>query len=115
MKSIGVLLLCGIFLTPFLSEAQQKEASPTKKMTAPREPQRQEAPRQPACQLSQAERLELEKDLEKMRTLIGQMQHNLAAAATGETPLKRQFQLDIEMWQLLVQRMEKRLEDSAKR
>jgi len=111
-----VLLLCSIFLMPFLSEAQQKEASPTKTMKVPGDPYRQDVPRHRAChQLSEAERLELEKDLEKMRVLIGQMQHNLAATATGETPLKRQFQLDIEMWQLLVQRMEKRLEGSAKR
>src|SRR5687767_9199606 len=111
-----VLLLCSIFLMPFLSEAQQKKASPATTMTAPRNPDRQDAPRQRACdQLSEAERLELEKDLAKMRTLIGQMQHNLAATATGETPLKRQFQLDIEMWQLLVQRMERRLEASTKK
>jgi len=110
-----MLLLCSILLIPFLSEAQQKEPSPAKKMTAPRIPDRPEAARQRAChQLSEAEHLELEKDLEKMRTLIGQMQYNLAAAATGETPLKRQFQLDIEMWQLLLQRMERRLESSAK-
>jgi hypothetical protein len=109
-----VLLLCSIFLMPFLSEAQQKEASPTKTRTAPRNPDGQYATRQRACQFSEAERLDLEKDLEKMRTLIGQMQHNLAATATGETPLKHQFQLDIEMWQLLVHRMEIRLEGSAR-
>ena len=110
-----VFLLCTILLMPFLSQAQEKEAPPTQTRTAPRNPDRQNAPRQRACQLSEAERLEVEKDLEKMRTLIEQMQHNLAATATGETPLKRQFQLDIEMWQLLVQRMERRLEGSAKR
>jgi septal ring factor EnvC (AmiA/AmiB activator) len=111
-----VLLLCSIFLVPFLSQAQQKEAPPPNTRTAPRDPARQDAPRQHAChELSEAERQELEKDLAKMRTLIGQMQHNLAAAATGESPLKHQFQLDIEMWQLLVQRMERRLDGSAKR
>jgi hypothetical protein len=116
-QMIIVLFLC-IFLMPSLSEAQQKDAPPTKTktITAARDAGRQDAPPQPAChQLSEAERLELEKDLENMRTLIDQMQHNLAAAATGETPLKRQFQLDIEMWQLLVQRMERQLEGSAKR
>jgi septal ring factor EnvC (AmiA/AmiB activator) len=111
-QMIVVLFLC-IFLMPFFSEAQQKDASPKNKtMTTGR----QDASRQPAYhQLSEAERLELEQDLEKMRTLIDQMQHNLAAAATGETPLKRQFQLDIEMWQLLVQRMERQLEGPAKK
>ena len=110
-----VLLLCTTLLMPFLSEAQQKEPSPAKATTAPRNSHRQDPARQCVCQLSEAERLELEKDLEKMRTLIGQMQNNLAAAATGETPLKHQFQLDIEMWQLQLQRMERRLESSDKR
>jgi hypothetical protein len=111
-----VLLLCSIFLMPFRSEAQQQEASPTKTKTAPRNPDRQGATRQSAChQLSEAERLELETDLAKMRTLIEQMQRNLAATATGESPLKYQFQLDIEMWQLLVQRMERQLEGSARK
>lgn len=110
-----VLLLCSIFLMPFLSEAQQKAASPRKTMTAPATLTGRTQHDNGRHQLSEAERLELEKDLEKMRTLIGQMQHNLAATATGETPLKRQFQLDIEMWQLLVQRMERRLEGSTKR
>ena len=105
-----VLLLCSILLMPLLSQAQQQEASPKKK-TAPRGSDRRES----ACQLSEAERQELEKDVAKMRTLIEQMQRNLAATATGESPLKYQFQLDIQMWQLLVQRMERRLEASAKR
>lgn len=110
-----VLLLCGILLMPTLSQAQLKEASPTKTQQAQRNPNRQEASRQCACQLSEAERAGLEKDLATMRTLIEQMQRNLAATATGESPLKYQFQLDIQMWQLLVQQMEKRLEEPAKK
>lgn len=111
-----VLLLCTILLVPLLGEAQQKEAPATQTRPAPHDPDRQAAPRQQSChELSEAERRELEKDLQKMRVLIGQMQHNLAATATGQSPLKRQFELDIEMWQLLVQRMERQLEGSAKR
>ena len=109
-----VLLLCSIFLTSFPGLAQQKEVSP-QKTTASRKSVQQAASRQNSCQLSEAERQGLEKDLEKMRTLIEQMQRNLAAAATGESPLKYQFQLDIDMWQLLVQQMERRLEGSTKR
>jgi len=110
-----VLIFCIIFLMPLLGQAEQKSVSPPKSTTA-RDTERRDARQQNAChQLSEAERAELEKDLAKMRTLIEQMQLNLAATATGESPLKRQFQLDIEMWQLLVQRMEKRLEGSAQK
>ena len=67
-----------------------------------------------AAQTSRDERDELRNDLQKMRGLIELMQKNLAATATGETPLKRQFQLEIEMWQLLIKRMERRLEPRGK-
>jgi hypothetical protein len=46
-------------------------------------------------------------DLKRMRTLIQQMQSNLAAVAAGETPLKHQFRLQIDMWQLQLERMER--------
>jgi hypothetical protein len=48
-------------------------------------------------------------DLTKMQTLLGQMQRNVAFVSEGDTPLKHQFQLEIEMWQLLLRDMEKKL------
>lgn len=47
-------------------------------------------------------------DLERMRALLGQMQRNVAFVTPGDTPLKHQLQLEIDMWQLLLNDMEKR-------
>jgi len=44
-----------------------------------------------------------------MRSLIYQMQRNLASVSTAQDPLKHQFELEIEMWQLQIASMERRL------
>jgi hypothetical protein len=64
--------------------------------------------RQREVQANAATAREMRSDLEKMRTLLGQMQRNVAFVSAGDTPLKHQFQLEIEMWQLLLRDMEKR-------
>jgi hypothetical protein len=60
---------------------------------------------------------ELRREIAQMRVLMGQMQRNLAQVTSGETALKHQFELDIQMWRILVNRMEKQLlaEPPAKR
>lgn len=50
----------------------------------------------------------LRTDLERMQTLLEQMQRNVAFASPGDTPLKHQFELEIEMWQLLIRDMQKK-------
>ena len=48
-------------------------------------------------------------DLAHMRILVGQMQRNLGFVDSGLTPLKHQFELEIEMWNLLINDMQRRL------
>jgi hypothetical protein len=48
-------------------------------------------------------------DLQKMRVLLNQMQTNLAFVQNTTTPLKHQFELEIDMWQLLLDQMERRV------
>ena len=48
-------------------------------------------------------------NLVKMRVLLGQMQRNVAFVSAGDTPLKHQFELEIEMWQILIADMEQKL------
>jgi hypothetical protein len=50
----------------------------------------------------------LRDDIKKMRALVGQMQTNLAFVDTTQSPLKHQFQLDIDMWNILINQMERR-------
>jgi hypothetical protein len=52
-------------------------------------------------------------DLQRMRVLVNQMQMNLAFVQTTNTPLKHEFELEIEMWQILVGQMERRFSDMA--
>src|SRR3954453_1096348 len=52
-------------------------------------------------------------DLQKMKALVQQMQTNLAFVTSTQGPLKHQFELDIEMWQLQIARMERRLGHSG--
>lgn len=52
----------------------------------------------------------LKDDLNKMRTLVQQMDVNLSLVDTTQSPLKHQFQLEIDMWRLTIQRMEKELQ-----
>jgi len=44
-----------------------------------------------------------------MRAVVQQMQTNLAFVTTIQGPLKHQFELEIEMWQLQIASMERRL------
>jgi hypothetical protein len=56
---------------------------------------------------------ELKSDLERMRILLGQMQRNVAFVSPGDSPLKHQFELEIEMWQLLLQDMENKAKNTS--
>lgn len=50
----------------------------------------------------------LRDDIRKMRALVAQMQSNLAFVDSTQSPLKHQFQLDIDMWNTLINQMERR-------
>ena len=52
----------------------------------------------------------LSTDLARMRSLVQQMQMNLALVQNTQTPLKHQFELEIEMWQTLIGQMDRRLQ-----
>jgi TolA-binding protein len=47
-------------------------------------------------------------DLQKMRAILNQMRTNLAFVGSTTTPLNHQFQLEIDMWQALLDQMERR-------
>ncbi len=64
---------------------------------------------QPATPQANAQDEALRADLARMRVLVNQMQSNLGFVGSGLTPLKHQFELEIEMWNLLIADMERRL------
>jgi hypothetical protein len=49
-------------------------------------------------------------DIEKMKVLLNQMRVNLGFVQTSQTPLKHQFELEADMWGVLIQSMERHVE-----
>ena len=49
-------------------------------------------------------------DLARMRVLLTQMQNNLGLTTNTTTPLYHQFELEINMWQLMINDMQRRIE-----
>ena len=55
----------------------------------------------------------LREDLARMRALVQQMETNLAFVDTTQSPLKHQFQLEIDMWRTMISQMERRLQPQS--
>jgi hypothetical protein len=55
----------------------------------------------------------LEADIRRMRALVDQMQANLAFVDNTQSPLKHQFQLEIDAWRTLISQMERRAQANA--
>lgn len=56
---------------------------------------------------------DLSANLARMRALLQRMQSNLPAVASGQSPLEHEFQLEIEMWQLLIDQMDAQVKASS--
>jgi hypothetical protein len=56
----------------------------------------------------------LREDIARMRAILGQMETNLAFVDTTQSPLKHQFQLEIDMWNTMINDMERRLRPHTK-
>jgi len=48
-----------------------------------------------------------DEDLKRMRSLLEQMQTNLVYLPSGYSAVKHQFELEIDLWRMLLQRMER--------
>ena len=55
----------------------------------------------------------LESDIRRMRSLVDQMQSNLAFVDNSQSPLKHQFQLEIDTWRTLINQMERRAQANS--
>ena len=56
----------------------------------------------------------LQGDIKRMRGLVQQMQQNLAFVDTTQSPLKHQFQLEIDAWNTIIDQMERRAQAGGK-
>jgi hypothetical protein len=57
---------------------------------------------------------QLRADLQSLKVLLNQMRANLAFVQSSQTPLKHQFELQADAWQVIVEQMERRLERMEK-
>jgi len=48
-------------------------------------------------------------DAQRMRVILNQMRMNLAFVDTTQSPLKHQFELETDMWQLQLDQMDRRI------
>ena len=53
----------------------------------------------------------MQADAKKMRVILNQMRTNLAFVESTQTPLKHQFELEIDMWQTLLDQMDRRIRE----
>ena len=53
-------------------------------------------------------------DIKRMRALVQQMQQNLSFVDNAQSPLKHQFQLEIDAWNTLIDQMERRAQGNTK-
>jgi Na+-transporting methylmalonyl-CoA/oxaloacetate decarboxylase gamma subunit len=87
----------------------QEKVSPEKAAT-----EKTQADTRNSSSLSAEEAAALREDIARMRAILGQMETNLAFVDTTQSPLKHQFQLEIDMWNTVITDMERRLKPGTK-
>lgn len=101
MKRIAYLCLASLLC--FVTLSGQDTGKVQAQKSAPSEDQSQPA-------TADSEDLQqLQADLQRMKVLVNQMRTNLAFVQTSQTPLKHQFELEADAWQVVVEEMERRV------
>jgi hypothetical protein len=109
MRFLAILLLLSSLASAQTSRLHAND-TPAAQAEAP-----QKTPPESRGTSSRSEDLQaLRQDIARMKVLVQQMQSNLAFVDTTQSPLKHQFQLEIDMWQTLITEMERRLAEPAK-
>ena len=101
---ITVLFLCPSCLLVSQQKAPQEKASVEQSQTETRS----------SARLSDDDVTALREDITRMRAILGQMETNLAFVDTTQSPLKHQFQLEIDMWNTMINDMDRRLRTRTK-
>jgi len=67
------------------------------------------ADQHPAAVVRNDDAQQLRLDLDRLKVLLNQMRTNLAFVQTSQSPLKHQFELEADAWQVIVEQMDRRL------
>jgi hypothetical protein len=92
-----------------LGQVSQEKVSPENAAT-----EKTQADTRNPSSLSTDEAAALREDIARMRAILGQMETNLAFVDNTQSPLKHQFQLEIDMWNTVITDMERRLKPRTK-
>jgi len=95
-----VALLCIVLVFTLAAQAQSP-ATTTGQPTGA-------APSQPEAATGD-ELKALEQDTQRMRTILNQMRENLGFVGNTTMPINHQFALEIDMWQLALDQMDRRI------
>lgn len=100
-----VMMMCTIAaLTLGIATAQTDKKTPPHPPNATASAPEKTTPTESADDVQQ-----LDADLQRLKGLLNQMRTNLAFVQTSQSPLKHQFELETDAWQVLVDQMERRL------
>ena len=100
--TVAVLLLVALLLVVTAPAQQPRTQSKTPA-----------ASQQPADALSRPDHddvAQLRAEVQRLKILLNQMRTNLAFVQSSQTPLKHQFELEADAWQLVVEQMDRRLQ-----
>jgi hypothetical protein len=107
----ALIFLCGAAV----GFVQQKPSVPSHTSSAPQSPAVQPAAPTGVRALDQEDAQALKSDLNRMRSLLQQMETNIAFVQNTQTPLKHQFELEIDMWRLQIDDMDRRVRSASAR
>jgi hypothetical protein len=109
-----LIALCICFV-PALCAGQEKQqtAKPESAQSQPSARPAESSVAQHESGMNKGQAEAMQADIQRMRVLIHQMQNNLGAVTSAQDPLKHQFELEIEMWQILLNQMERRLQGTS--
>ena len=96
----AVAVLCSLLVTASAQTQKSSESDSTA---------------QSAPQAQPSTNADMKDDIQKMQLILNQMRSNLAFVGNTTTPLAHQFQLDIEMWQALLDHMQQQQEQKPPR
>lgn len=108
--SLVILLFCS-FLSVSAQQQKPDRSEPQPEARGPRQTLSSDGveARQQEHKTGPDDLQALREDVTRMKALVQQMETNLAFVDTTQSPLKHQFQIEIEAWQVLIAQMERRL------
>lgn len=107
MKSFALVGVACILSVASLFAQDAENNVPVKK--SPQPDIRSEAP------IDSEDLVQLQADLQRLKILVNQMRNNLAFVQTSQTPLKHQFELEADAWQVLIDQMDRRVKKLEER